>query len=164
MPQYQRDPRRARAALVRSRTGTLVPLGAVAKLSRTVGPLSVNHAGQIPAVTISFNLRPGVSLGQGTAAVEKAGRETLPSSITTNFFGTAQVFQSSQQGLLALLVLAVLVIYLVLGMLYESFIHPLTILSGLPFAGFGALLTLLIFRDRAQHLRVRRHHHAGRAW
>jgi HAE1 family hydrophobic/amphiphilic exporter-1 len=87
-----------------------------------------------------------VALGTGTAAVERVARDVLPSTITTSFFGTAQVFQSSQQGLLALLVLAILVIYLVLGILYESFIHPLTILSGLPFAAFGALLTLLIFR------------------
>jgi HAE1 family hydrophobic/amphiphilic exporter-1 len=147
MPEYQRDPGALALLSVRSpRSGQLVPLGAVAKLSRTIGPLSVNHAGQIPAVTISFNLKPGVSLGEGTDAVSRAARETLPSNISTNFFGTAQVFQSSQQGLLALLVLAVLVIYLVLGVLYESFIHPLTILSGLPFAGFGALLTLLVFR------------------
>jgi HAE1 family hydrophobic/amphiphilic exporter-1 len=118
----------------------------VATLSSDVGPLSVNHSGQIPAVTISFNLRPGVSLGEGTDAVERMARAVLPSTISTNFFGTAQVFQSSQQGLLWLLLLAVLVIYLVLGVLYESFIHPLTILSGLPFAGFGALLTLLVFR------------------
>ncbi len=146
MPQYQRDPTALSLLSVRSKTGSLVPLGSVARLTATVGPLSVNHAGQIPAVTLSFNLRPGVALGEGTAAVEKAAREVLPASISTNFFGTAQVFQSSQQGLLALLVLAVLVIYLVLGVLYESFIHPLTILSGLPFAGFGALLTLLVFR------------------
>ena len=146
MPKYQRDPSALSILSVRSKTGSLVLLGAVAKFTSTVGPLSVNHAGQIPAVTVSFNLRPGISLGEGTDAVEKAGRETLPSTISTNFFGTAQVFQSSQKGLLALLVLAVLVIYLVLGMLYESFIHPLTILSGLPFAGFGALLTLLLFR------------------
>jgi HAE1 family hydrophobic/amphiphilic exporter-1 len=108
--------------------------------------LSVNHQGQAPAVTLSFNLAPGASLGEAVDAVQRAARETLPSSITTNFGGTAQVFQSSQQGLLWLLLLAVLVIYLVLGILYESFIHPLTILSGLPFAGFGALLTLLLFR------------------
>ncbi len=146
MPQYQRDPTALALLTIRSKSGALVPLGSVAKLSANVGPLSVNHAGQIPAVTVSFNLKPGVSLGQGTAAVEKLARETLPSSISTNFFGTAQVFQSSQQGLLALLVLAILVIYLVLGVLYESFVHPLTILSGLPFAGFGALLTLLLFR------------------
>jgi HAE1 family hydrophobic/amphiphilic exporter-1 len=146
MPQYQRDPSALGILSIRSKTGDLVPLGSVARLSADVGPLSVTHAGQIPSVTVAFNLRPGVALGQGTGVVEKAARDVLPSSITTNFAGTAQVFQSSQQGLMALLVLAVLVIYLVLGMLYESFIHPLTILSGLPFAGFGALLTLLIFR------------------
>ncbi len=146
MPKFQRDASALSILSVRSSRGDLVPLGAVAKLSPTVGPLSVNHAGQIPAVTVSFNLRPGVSLGEGTAAVERAAREVLPASISTNFFGTAQVFQSSQQGLLWLLLLAVLVIYLVLGVLYESYIHPLTILSGLPFAGFGALLTLFLFR------------------
>ncbi len=146
MPRYQRDPSALALLSVRSNKGVLVPLGSVARLSSDVGPLSVNHSGQIPAVTISFNLRPGVSLGQGTELVGRIAREVLPSSISTNFFGTAQVFQASQQGLMALLVLAVLVIYLVLGVLYESFIHPLTILSGLPFAGFGALLTLLLFR------------------
>jgi HAE1 family hydrophobic/amphiphilic exporter-1 len=146
MPQYQRDASALALLTVGSSRGVQVPLGAVAKLSSGVGPLTVNHQGQIPAVTLSFNLRPGVALGTGTAAVERLARETLPSTITTSFFGTAQVFQSSQQGLLALLVLAILVIYLVLGILYESFIHPLTILSGLPFAAFGALLTLLIFR------------------
>jgi len=125
--------------------GGLVPLGAVARLSPAVGPLSVNHMGQIPAVTVSFNLRPGTSLGDAVTEVQRVARATLPPSITTSFFGTAQVFQASQQGLLVLLLLAVVVIYLVLGILYESFIHPLTILSGLPFAGFGALLTLLIF-------------------
>jgi len=102
--------------------------------------------GQIPAVTISINLRPCVALGDAVDEAQRVARATLPPSITTSFFGTAQVFQSSQKGLLVLLVLAVLVIYLVLGILYESFIHPLTILSGLPFAGFGALLTLLLFR------------------
>jgi len=146
MPQYQRDAGALSILSVRSSNGGLVPLGAVATLSPDVGPLTVNHAGQIPAVTISFNLKPGVSLGEATAVVGRVARQTLPSTINTNFFGTAQVFQSSQQGLLALLLLAVLVIYLVLGILYESFIHPITILSGLPFAGFGALLTLLLFR------------------
>ena len=146
MPQYQRDPSALGILSIHSKSGALVPLGAVASLAPTVGPLSVNHAGQIPAVTISFNLRPGISLGQGTDVVAKAAREVLPASINTNFFGTAQVFKDSVSGLFWLLLLAVLVIYLVLGVLYESFIHPLTILSGLPFAGFGALLTLLIFR------------------
>ena len=146
LPQYQRDASALALLTVGSSNGTQVPLGAVAKLSPSVGPLTVNHQGQIPSVTISFNLKPGVALGEGTAVVQRIAREVLPSTVTTSFFGTAQVFQSSQQGLLALLVLAILVIYLVLGILYESFIHPLTILSGLPFAAFGAVLTLLVFR------------------
>ena len=145
-PAYQRDASALQSLYIGSKSGALVPLGAVARVTPSVGPLSVNHTGQIPAVTLSFNLRPGVALGQGVDLVQRVARETLPATITTGFFGTAQVFQSSQQGLLWLLLLAVLVIYLVLGVLYESFIHPLTILSGLPFAGFGALLTLLIFR------------------
>jgi HAE1 family hydrophobic/amphiphilic exporter-1 len=146
LPRYQRDASALSMLTVRSSRGEQVPLGAVAKLSPNVGPLTMNHQGQIPSVTLSFNLRPGVALGTATAVVERTAREVLPATISTGFFGTAQVFQSSQQGLLALLVLAVLVIYLVLGILYESFIHPLTILSGLPFAAFGALLTLLVFR------------------
>jgi len=145
-PEFQRDPSALGRLFVAASDGRLVPLSAVAKLTSTVGPLSVNHQGQAPAVTISFNVRPGVALGQAVDAVQRTARETLPASLTTSFGGAAQVFQSSQQGLLWLLLLAVLVIYLVLGILYESFIHPLTILSGLPFAGFGALLTLAIFR------------------
>jgi HAE1 family hydrophobic/amphiphilic exporter-1 len=146
LPEFQRDLSALQSLYVEGKGGALVPLSAVARLSPGVGPMSVNHQGQIPAVTLSFNLRPGTSLGQAVDAVQRSARETLPSTITTSFAGTAQVFQSSQQGLGLLLLLAVLVIYLVLGMLYESFIHPLTILSGLPFAAFGALLTLMIFR------------------
>jgi len=145
-PEFQRDVTALQNLYVGTDQGTLVPLGSVARLTPGVGPLSVNHMGQIPAVTISFNTRPGVSLGDAVENVQRVARATLPPTITTSFFGTAQVFQSSQKGLLVLLLLAVLVIYLVLGILYESFIHPLTILSGLPFAGFGALLTLLLFR------------------
>ncbi len=145
LPQYQKDLSALNMLYVRSASGSLVPLGSVAKLTASLGPLSVNHAGQVPAVTISFNLRPNVSIGDAVAAVQKEANQVLPSTISTNFAGTAQAFQASQQGLLALLVVAILVIYMVLGILYESFIHPLTILSGLPFAGFGALLTLLIF-------------------
>ena len=145
LPQYQKDLSALNMLYVRSASGSLVPLGAVAKLTASLGPLSVNHAGQVPAVTISFNLRPNVSIGDAVAAVQKEASQVLPSTISTNFAGTAQAFQASQQGLLALLAVAILVIYMVLGILYESFIHPLTILSGLPFAGFGALLTLLIF-------------------
>ena len=146
LPEYQRDLTALQSLYVGSKNGGLVPLGSVARIQSGVGPLSVNHQGQIPSVTISFNLRQGVSLGTAVADVERAARETLPASVTGSFSGTAQVFQSSQQGLLVLLVLAIFVIYLVLGILYESFIHPITILSGLPFAGFGALLTLVIFR------------------
>jgi HAE1 family hydrophobic/amphiphilic exporter-1 len=146
LPDYQRDLSALNLLYVRSNTGVLVPLASLATIGSSVGPLTVNHAGQLPSVTISFDLRPGVSLGSAVAAVQRLARQTLPASITTSFTGTAQAFQSSQAGLLFLLLLAVLVIYLVLGILYESFIHPLTILSALPFAGFGALLTLLVFR------------------
>jgi HAE1 family hydrophobic/amphiphilic exporter-1 len=145
LPQYQQDLSALSLLHVKARTGGLVPLASLAALGASVGPLTVNHAGQLPSVTISFDLKPGGAIGTAVAEVQRVARQTLPSSITTNFTGTAQAFQSSQAGLLFLLVLAVLVIYLVLGILYESFIHPITILSALPFAGFGALLTLLIF-------------------
>ena len=146
LPEYQRDPSALQLLYLRSQTGKLIPLTSVASASNDVGPLSVNHSGQLPSVTLSFNLPPGVSLGAAVNDVQKAARQTLPSTISTGFSGTAQAFQASQQGLVFLLLLAVVVIYIVLGILYESFVHPLTILSGLPFAGFGALLTLFIFR------------------
>jgi len=146
LPQYQRDASALQTLYVRSKQGPLVPLGAVAQVTSGLGPLSVNHSGQLPSVTLSFNLAPGVALGDAVSAVDRTARATLPATISTSFSGTAQAFQASQQGLLFLLLLAVVVIYIVLGILYESFIHPLTILSGLPFAGFGALLTLLVFR------------------
>ncbi len=145
LPQYQRDPAALSLLNIRSQKGALVPLTAVATATPDVGPLSVNHSGQLPSVTLSFNLPPNVSLGDAVREVQRAAQQTLPSTISTGFGGTAQAFQASQQGLLFLLLLAVVVIYIVLGILYESFIHPLTILSGLPFAGFGALLTLLVF-------------------
>jgi len=145
-PRFQRDPALLSKLYVSSSRGGLVPLESVAKLTRTLGPLSVNHSGQLPSVTISFNLRPGVSLGDAVNAITQLARETLPSTVSTNFQGTAQAFQSSLQGLGLLLVMTILVIYIILGILYESFIHPLTILSALPFAGFGALATLLIFK------------------
>ncbi len=146
LPEYQRDPSALGLLYLRSQSGRLIPLTSVASASNDVGPLSVNHSGQLPSVTLSFNLPPGVSLGTAVNDVQKAARQTLPSTISTGFSGTAQAFQSSQQGLFFLLLLAIVVIYIVLGILYESFIHPLTILSGLPFAGFGALLTLFMFR------------------
>ena len=145
-PQYQMDPSSLSLLYIRSTNGHLVPLNAVAGLSRDVGPLSVTHQGQLPAVTLSFNLKPGVPLGEAVNAVQKLSRTTLPATISTSFQGTAQAFQSSLQGLGVLLIMAILVIYLVLGILYESFVHPLTILSGLPSAGFGALLTLILFK------------------
>ena len=128
-----------------STQGRLIPLSTVATLSRSVGPLLVNHLSQLPSATISFNLRPGVSLSAATEQVQTLAKQTLPGTITTSFQGTAQIFQASLQNLTLLLLVAVLVIYLVLGILYESFIHPFTILSGLPSAGLGALLTLLVF-------------------
>ena len=146
MPQFQRDPSAFQLLYVRSKKGDLIPLSAITKLEKTVGPLAVNHVGQLPAVTISFNLPPGVSLGEAVARISKVARETLPATIQTTFQGTAQAFEASQKGLGLLLLVAILVIYMVLGILYEDFLHPLTILSALPFAGFGALLTLLIFK------------------
>ena len=144
--EYQMDPAALSKLYVRSSSGALVPLSVLARLTRTTGPLTVNHLGQLPAVTISFNPKPGVALGQAVEQVASIARDTLPSSITTTFLGTAQAFQSSVRGLGLLLLAAILVIYIVLGILYESFIHPLTILSGLPSAGFGALLTLMLFK------------------
>lgn len=144
-PQYQLDPQMLSYLYVRSSNGQLVPLNAVASLTTSLGPLTVNHLGQLPSVTISFDLAPGVALGQAVDEIQKLAADTLPLTINTSFQGTAQAFQQSLKGLGMLLVMAILVIYLVLGILYESFIHPLTILSGLPAAAFGALLTLLVF-------------------
>ena len=144
-PQYQRDLSALPLLYIRSATGQLVPLGTVATLTQNLGPLTINHSGQIPSVTISFNLAPGASLGGVVEEVQKIADSTLPSTISTRFQGTAQAFQSSVKGLGLLLIMAILVIYLVLGILYESFIHPLTILSALPPAGFGALVTLMFF-------------------
>jgi hydrophobic/amphiphilic exporter-1 (mainly G- bacteria), HAE1 family len=151
-PQFQLDPDAlARLYITSSNPGNngeakLIPLSAVAKLTRDLGPATIAHVGQLPAVTISFNLPPGVSLSTAVDRVEKIeGDLHLPATITGSFQGTAAVYQSSQRGFAALLIMAVLLIYIILGILYESFIHPVTILSGLPSAGFGALLTLLFF-------------------
>jgi HAE1 family hydrophobic/amphiphilic exporter-1 len=145
LPQYQRDLSAMNLLHLSGREGVSVPLGSLARVTPGTGPLTVNHSGQLPSVTLSFNLEPGTSIGTAVDRVQSAAREVLPSNVSTSFAGTAQAFQAAQQGLLLLLVLAILVIYLVLGILYESFVHPLTILSGLPFAGFGALLALVIF-------------------
>ncbi|HAK88544.1 MAG: acriflavine resistance protein B [Nitrospirae bacterium GWB2_47_37] len=143
-PKYRMDPSVLGMLYVRSNTGQLVPLSSLAVITRGLGPLSVNHLGQITSVTISFNLKPGAPLGDAVTAVQKEAK-ALPPSITTGFQGTAQVYQASTKGLAMLLILSITVIYIVLGILYESYIHPLTILSGLPSAGFGALITLLLF-------------------
>jgi HAE1 family hydrophobic/amphiphilic exporter-1 len=146
-PRYQQDPAALSMLFIRSTSGRLVPLNAVATMKRGVGPLTVNHLSQLPAVTISFNLAPGVSLSDAVARVRQTERELrLPASIATGFQGAAGAFQSSFKGMGLLLLVTVLLIYIVLGVLYESFIHPLTILSGLPAAAVGALLTLLLFR------------------
>jgi HAE1 family hydrophobic/amphiphilic exporter-1 len=148
LPQYQTDPTALDKLYVRSTTtGKLTPLSTVAKARTTAGPLAVTHLGQTPSVTISFNLAPGVSLGGAVDQIEQAARETLPDSVRATFLGVAAAFQSSLTGMGFLVVMAILVIYMVLGILYESFIHPLTILSGLPSAGLGALATLLLFHD-----------------
>lgn len=144
-PQYQLNPKDLDLLTITSVNGQQVPLNAVASISKNVGPLTVNHSGQLASVTISFNLKPGVSLGNVTEKIEKLARETLPATITTSFQGTAQVFQSSLSSLGILLLIAIFIIYIVLGILYEDFIHPITILSSLPSAGFGALLTLILF-------------------
>jgi HAE1 family hydrophobic/amphiphilic exporter-1 len=146
-PKYQLDPASLGMLYIKSNNGQLVPLKSVANLSNSVGPLSVNHQGQLPAVTISFNLPPNFPLGNAVDAINRMAKDTLPDTVTASFQGTAQAFAASMRGLGLLLALAILVIYLVLGILYESFIHPLTILSALPFAGFGALLTLIIFGE-----------------
>jgi hydrophobic/amphiphilic exporter-1 (mainly G- bacteria), HAE1 family len=146
LPEYRANPAALDLLRVRSSRGDLVPLGAVATVREGIGPSSINHSGQLPSVTLSFNLKEGVSLGDAVTAVQQLARAELPATISTNFAGTAQAFQSSLKGLGILLLLAILVIYIVLGILYESFIHPLTILSALPFAGFGALVTLLLFK------------------
>jgi HAE1 family hydrophobic/amphiphilic exporter-1 len=145
LPEYQTDILDLSLLYVRSSNGDLVPLDSLVTMTPGLGPLTVNHSGQVPSVTLSFNLAPGVSLGPATIEVERLARVTLPGSINATFQGAAQAFQSSMSGLGLLLVLAVLVIYMVLGILYESFIHPITILSALPLAGLGALATLLIF-------------------
>jgi len=145
-PKFQQDVAALSQLYVRSSSGKLVQLSTVAKITRGVGPMTVSHLGQLPAVTISFNLAPGVALG---TAVEQVRRMMIdlhaPATLHSSFQGSAQVFQTSLQGLSVLLIMSILVIYIILGILYESFIHPLTILSGLPSAGFGALATLIIF-------------------
>jgi len=148
LPELEHDPASLALLHVKGTEGRLVPLGAIARFTRSVGPLSVSHVGQLPAVTIAFNLAPGTALGDAINRIHAAERELrMPATITSSFLGVAEQFQRSLSNTAILLVLAVVVIYLVLGILYESFVHPLTILSGLPAAAVGALLTLLVFRE-----------------
>jgi hydrophobic/amphiphilic exporter-1 (mainly G- bacteria), HAE1 family len=146
MKEFRNDRSALEKLYVRASSGQLVPLGALSTMRSDVGPLTVNHSGQLPSVTVSFNLPPGISLGAAIARLKTIEREIrLPATISTSLQGTAQAFEKSTQGLGILLVMAILVVYIVLGILYESFIHPLTILSGLPSAAVGALLTLMVF-------------------
>ncbi len=146
-PKFQRDATDLTQTYIRAASGRLVPIESIAKIRHTIGPLQINHLQQLPSVTISFNLKPGAALGDAVAAIQEVERQSnLPASITTGFQGTAAVFKESLSNQPLLIVAAILVIYIVLGILYESFIHPITILSGLPSAGIGALLTLVMFK------------------
>jgi len=145
LPQFQEHADYLSLLYFKSSDDRLVPLSTFAKLRTDAGPQTINHSGQLPSVTISFNTRPGVSLGDAVTRIQQTAREMLPATITTTFQGTAKAFQDSLRNLSLLLIVAVMVVYIVLGILYESYVHPLTILSGLPSAGFGALLTLMLF-------------------
>ena len=145
-PQYQADPHALSLLYFKSAGGQLIPLDTLAKVHQDIGPQAISHYGQLPAVTVSFNLKPGASLGDVVSKIQDLAKRTLPDTISTNFQGAAKAFQSSLGNLWVLLIVAILVVYIVLGILYESYIHPITILSGLPSAGFGALMTLYLFR------------------
>ena len=144
-PKYLTDPHALSMLYFKGSSGSLIPLDTLAKLNQDVGPQAVSHYGQLPAVTVSFNLRPGASLGEVVTKIQDLASRTLPDTISTNFQGAAKAFQNSLGNLWVLLIVAILVVYIVLGILYESYIHPITILSGLPSAGFGALMTLYLF-------------------
>jgi HAE1 family hydrophobic/amphiphilic exporter-1 len=146
-PKFQQGPSDLSQTYIRTPASRIVPLESIAKIHPTIGPLQINHVQQLPSVTISFNLKPGVALGEAVEAIQEIERESnLPASISTGFQGSAAVFKESLNNQPLLIIAAVLVIYIVLGVLYESFIHPVTILSGLPSAGIGALLTLVLFK------------------
>ncbi len=145
-PEYQADPKALSMLYFKSAAGRLIPLDSVARISLDTGPQTINHFGQLPAVTVSFNLQPGVALGEAVSRIQDLARQNLPDTFSTTFQGAAKAFQQSLSNLWVLLIVAIAVVYIVLGILYESYLHPLTILSGLPSAGFGALMTLILFR------------------
>jgi HAE1 family hydrophobic/amphiphilic exporter-1 len=144
-PKYQSDPHSLSLLYFKSSSNQLIPLETLATIKQEAGPQSIHHFGMLPAVTLSFNIKPGYALGDVVSKVQQIAADTLPESITVSPQGAAKEFESSLQNLALLLVVAILVVYIVLGILYESYIHPITILSGLPSAGFGALITLLLF-------------------
>jgi HAE1 family hydrophobic/amphiphilic exporter-1 len=144
-PEYQADPQALSLLYFKASSGALIPLDTLAHVKQEIGPQTINHFGQIPAATISFNLKPGASLGAVVSEIQQIADRTLPATVSTAFQGAAKAFQTSLGNLVFLLIVAILVVYIVLGILYESYIHPLTILSGLPSAGFGALVTLNLF-------------------
>ncbi|HTX37633.1 MAG TPA: efflux RND transporter permease subunit [Bryobacteraceae bacterium] len=144
-PKYQGDPNALSLLYFKTAGGKLVPLDTMAKIETETGPQTINHYGQLPSATISFNLKPGAALGEVVDQVQGLADQELPDTISTQFQGAAKAFQSSLGNLAVLLIIAIMVVYIVLGILYESYIHPITILSGLPSAGFGALVTLEVF-------------------
>ncbi len=163
LPSYQQDPSALSRIYVPGPTGAQIPLSTVAKFSRKISPLTISHQGQFPAVTLSFNLSPGVALGEAVEQIQNLQAELkTPITLDGAFQGTAQVFQSSLSSTPLLIAAAILAVYIVLGMLYESYVHPITILSALPSAGVGALLMLMALQVRPQHHRADRHHSADR--
>jgi HAE1 family hydrophobic/amphiphilic exporter-1 len=145
-PRFQADPRALSLLYFKTPASKLIPLDTMAKVASETGPQTINHYGQLPSATISFNLKPGAALGEAVDSIQSLALQQLPETISTQFQGAAKAFMSSLGNLWVLLIIAILVVYIVLGILYESYIHPITILSGLPSAGFGALLTLVIFK------------------
>jgi HAE1 family hydrophobic/amphiphilic exporter-1 len=144
---YQTDINAMDTIFIQSSTGAMVPINAVAEVKSGVGPISVAHAGQLPAVMISFNLAPGVSVGDAVTTIQGVAQEVLPDTVTGQFAGNAKAFQEAFRSLPMLVIITVILIYMVLAVLYEHYGYPFTILTALPFAGFGALLTLLVFRQ-----------------
>ncbi|MGD0870228.1 MAG: efflux RND transporter permease subunit [Bryobacteraceae bacterium] len=144
-PKYQADPRALSLLYFKTSASKLIPLDTLARVVTEIGPQTINHYGQLPAATLSFNLKPGAALGEVVGQVQALADNQLPATVSTQFQGAAKAFQSSLGNLWVLLIIAIMVVYIVLGILYESYIHPITILSGLPSAGFGALLTLVVF-------------------